>query len=145
MGDRLATIDMGRQEGGCCSPFGGGAGSPSNILWPGPRSTSVPSGILIHPTVWPQQTSWAKNWGLCPFGHGWVPIKHNAVWAEVYLPTKWRLDPSTLWPQYMGRKVGAAVLPFLGKGSWSSCNRMPSGPRSSSVPSGILIHPAVWP
>ena len=25
-------------------------------LWPGPRSTSVPSGILIHRAVWPQQT-----------------------------------------------------------------------------------------
>jgi len=23
MGDRLATIDMGRKEGGCCAPFGG--------------------------------------------------------------------------------------------------------------------------
>jgi len=32
----------------------GGAGSPSNTMLPGPRPTSVPSGILIHPTVWPQ-------------------------------------------------------------------------------------------
>jgi len=31
-----------------------------NVTWP----TSVPSGILIHPAVWPQQT-WAKNWGFC--------------------------------------------------------------------------------
>ena len=31
-----------------------GAGSPSNTMWPGPRPTSLPSGILIHPTVWPQ-------------------------------------------------------------------------------------------
>jgi len=35
----------------------GGAGSPSNTMWPGPRRTSVPSGILIHPTVWPQYTN----------------------------------------------------------------------------------------
>ena len=33
MGDRLATIDMDR-KGGCCAPFGG-AGSPSNTMWPG--------------------------------------------------------------------------------------------------------------
>ena len=34
---------------------------------PGARPTSVPSGIIIHPAVWPQQT-WAENWGeLCPF------------------------------------------------------------------------------
>jgi len=34
-----------------------GAGSPSNIMWPGPRPTSIPSGVLIHPTVWPQYTN----------------------------------------------------------------------------------------
>jgi len=31
-----------------------GAATPSNTTLPGPRFTSVPSGILIHPTVWPQ-------------------------------------------------------------------------------------------
>jgi len=39
--------------------------------------TFIPSGILIHPAVWPQQT-WAEKWGLlCPFflgGGSWVPI-----------------------------------------------------------------------
>jgi len=30
------------------------AGSPSNTVWPGPRPTIIPSGIVIHPTVWPQ-------------------------------------------------------------------------------------------
>jgi len=32
-------------------------GSPSNTMWPGPRPTTLPSGILIHPTVWPQYTN----------------------------------------------------------------------------------------
>jgi len=34
MGDCLATIDMGRKEGGCCAPFfwGGEVGSPSNTV-----------------------------------------------------------------------------------------------------------------
>jgi len=36
------------------SLWGGGAGSPCNTMWPGPGPTSVPSCILIHPTVWPQ-------------------------------------------------------------------------------------------
>ena len=36
-----------------CS-FSGGDRSPSNTMSPGPRPTSVPSGILIHPVVWPQ-------------------------------------------------------------------------------------------
>jgi len=30
---------------------------PSNTMWPGPRHTSVPSGILVHPTVSPQYTN----------------------------------------------------------------------------------------
>jgi len=34
-----------------------GGGSPSNTMWPGPRSTCKPSFILIHPTVWPQYTN----------------------------------------------------------------------------------------
>jgi len=36
-------------EGCCVPPFHGGAGSPSNTMSPGPRPTSVPCGILIHP------------------------------------------------------------------------------------------------
>jgi len=74
MGNRLATIDM-TENCGLCPFFWGGAGSLSNTVWREPRSTFVPSGILIHPSVWPQQT-WAENGGvLCPFGEGeLVPI-----------------------------------------------------------------------
>ena len=36
-----------------CAPFFGGAGSPSNTMWPGTRPTTTPSFVLIHPTVWP--------------------------------------------------------------------------------------------
>ena len=47
---------MGRKWGLC--PFrGGGAGSPPNTMWPGPRPTGVPSFVLIRPTVWPQCTN----------------------------------------------------------------------------------------
>ena len=28
-----------------------GPGSPSNTMWPGPRSTSVPNGVFIHSAV----------------------------------------------------------------------------------------------
>jgi len=58
---------------GGSAPFcEGGAGSPSNTKSPGPRPTSIPSGILIHPAIWLQQI-WAENWGLCRFGEGsWV-------------------------------------------------------------------------
>ena len=56
---------------GVCAHLGKGwAGSPCNTMSPGPRPTSVPSGILILSAVWPQQT-WSENWGeLCPFGKG---------------------------------------------------------------------------
>ena len=70
MGNRLATtLDM-SQEGDAVPLWGGAAGFPSNTMRPGLRSTSVPSAILIHPAIWPQQT-WTKNggcpvWGLGP-------------------------------------------------------------------------------
>jgi len=40
----------------------GVSNSPSNTESPGPRSTSIPSGILIHAAIWPHQI-WAENWG----------------------------------------------------------------------------------
>ena len=41
----------------------------------------MPSAILIHAAVWPQQT-WAENWGV-----------HNVARAEVYQHAKFHLDP----------------------------------------------------
>ena len=52
MGDWLATIDMVRKLGAVL--FFLGSWVPSNMVWPGPMPTSVPSGILIHPAIWPQ-------------------------------------------------------------------------------------------
>ena len=46
-----------KSGGGCCAPFHGGSWSSSNTMSPGPRRISVPSGILIHPTVWPQYSN----------------------------------------------------------------------------------------
>jgi len=46
--------------------------------------TSLPSGILIHPAIWPQQI-WAANW---------VPIQHNVARAKAYLCAKFHLDLS---------------------------------------------------
>ena len=58
MGDRLATIDVGRKLGGVPPYFGGGGGAGyCDTMWPEPRPTSVPSFILVHPTVWPQYTN----------------------------------------------------------------------------------------
>jgi len=75
---RLATIDMGRKLDGGCAPFLGGVGSPSNTQSPGPRSTSIPGGILVHSAVWRQRT-WAENWGLCPFTGGGAGSPSNTM------------------------------------------------------------------
>jgi len=54
MGDRLATTDMGQKVGmGSCAGLGT-HWALSNTMWAGPRPTFLPSGILIHATVWPQ-------------------------------------------------------------------------------------------
>ena len=67
------------------------------------------------------------------------------AWAEAYLHTKWHLDPSSrLATIDTDRKLGLRLL-FL-EGSWvlnSSSNTMLLGQRSASLPSGILIHPAI--
>jgi len=42
-----------RGGGGYCAPFTA-AGTPCSTMWPGPRSTSVPSGVFIHPAIWPK-------------------------------------------------------------------------------------------
>ena len=53
MGDRLFTKDMGRKLGGGLCPLWEEGGSPCNTKW----ATFIPSGILIHPSVWPQYTN----------------------------------------------------------------------------------------
>jgi len=125
---RLATTDMGRKSG-AVPLWGEGAGAPSNTLWPGTRPTSVPSGILIHPAVWSQQT-WDENWGCC---------------AEAYLRTKWYLDTSSHLATMHGPKSAVCSAPclFFG-GAGSPSNTMSPGPRHISAPSGSLIHLAVW-
>jgi len=57
MGDRLATIDMAQKVGTAVPLSMWELQSPSNTMSSRPRPTSVPSGILIHPTVWPQYTN----------------------------------------------------------------------------------------
>jgi len=66
---------MGRKEPGAAVPLSpGGSWVPSNAMWPGPRPTSIPSGILVHPAIWPQGTlaavwpqyTWPKIGGCTP-------------------------------------------------------------------------------
>ena len=61
MGDRLATID-GPKSWGLLYPFfreeEGELGIHlTHTMWPGPRPTSLPIGILIHRAVWPNTST----------------------------------------------------------------------------------------
>ena len=58
-----------KMSDGALSPFGEGAVSPFNTKSPGSRRSSIPSDILIHAAIWPQQI-WAENWGVAPLGKG---------------------------------------------------------------------------
>jgi len=90
--------------------FVGGAGSPSNTMSPGPRPTSVPSGILIH--------SLAENGGatakggelLCPISLGRKVRAAEPPLGELgphltqfglgrcaHLLTKWHPNPFNRW------------------------------------------------
>ena len=92
---RLVTSDMDRKLGGGT----GGAGSPSNKIWPGPRHTSIPSGILVHPAVW--HNTWPKSGGAAP------PFGGNGSSSNIISPEprptsmpSFILIRSTVWPQY---------------------------------------------
>jgi len=75
----LVTIDMGQKLGGCrCSLFLGVTGFPSNTKSPGPRPTSISSGILVHPAVC-NNRHWPKIGGLCPFRGGEAGSPSNTM------------------------------------------------------------------
>ena len=132
---RFDTIDMGQFGGGWVCPFFlGVAGSPSNTKSPGPRPTSIPSGILVHPAVWPQRTL-AENLGLCPLGEGELgPHRIQCrLWSR----------PTSVPSGIMIQAEKWCAPPFLGTGAGSPSNTKTTGLRPTSIPSGILIHAAV--
>jgi len=59
-----------------------------NVTWADrPRHNSVPSGILMHPAVSPQQTLGQKL-GAVPLLRGAGSPSNNVARAEAYLRTK---------------------------------------------------------
>jgi len=81
MGDR-GHSRHGPKVGGGCANFAGGSGSPSNIMWPGLRSPSVPSGIFI-----PYQVASSS---IYPFGH----YRHGPKTGAVHLLERGDGSPS---------------------------------------------------
>ena len=118
MDDRGHNKHEPKRGGFLCSFRGEGTGSQSDAMWRGPRSTSAPSGVFIHPAVL-ATLDMGQNLGagwLCLFFWGsWDPIEHKVALAEIYLPTKWHFDPSSrLTTTDIGRKLGGYVP--LGEG-----------------------------
>ena len=112
------------------------------------RPTSVPSGILIHPAVWPQQT-WVENCGggCALFFGGGTGSPSDTMWPgprPTSVPSEGHLDPSsrlaTIHRPKLPKKWGL-LYPFFG-GAGSPSNTMWPGPRprSTSMPSFTLIH-----
>jgi len=123
-----------------------GAGSPCNTMLPGRRPTFVKSGILIHLSVWPQQT-WTENWGLYPFlgrGAGSASITLSLGPRPTSLPSGILIHPA-IWPQQIWAENWGRLHPFGAEEAGSPYNTMSPGPSSTCTASFILIYPTVWP
>jgi len=90
-------------KSGGCAPFYRGSLVPHlTTMSPGPRTSSVRSGILIHSAVWLQQT-WAENEGEGAVLLWWElgSPTSNTMWPgprPTYVPSVILIHP-TVWPQ----------------------------------------------
>jgi len=92
MGDRLATIDMGRKEGrGCCAPFGG------RELCPDLTQCGLGRGL---------PSCQVALWSIQPFGHNRFGPKMGAVplLREAAYPS------NTMWPRPMPASMPSFIL-----------------------------------
>jgi len=110
------------------APFGGGGELGARLtMWPGPRSTSVPSGVLIHPAM----ATFGHNRhgpkiveGLGHFlGGGGAGFPFNTMWplagVEAYLRAKFHLDPSnrlaTIYQRYRQDRQTGQLFEGIGR------------------------------
>jgi len=83
------------KRGGAAVPLLGIAGTPCNTMWPGPRSTSVPSRVFIHPAIWPATTDMGRKLGAVPLwgGGGGSPFTlvdrgHLTCFRFMFMPVR---------------------------------------------------------
>jgi len=95
-------------------------GGKEGVLCPvrgelGPRLLQCGLGRGLHPyqvafsSIQPfgDKRHEPKTEGCALLGESCDPIKHNVAWADIYLRTKWHLDPcSRLATIDMGQKIG---------------------------------------
>ena len=97
---RLATTDMDQKLGESECAFYLGIVGSHRTKSPGPRPTSIPSGILVHPAVWPQLTL-AENWGCSLFRGGGAGSPSNTMSSRLRptsIPSGILMHPA-LWPK----------------------------------------------
>jgi len=102
--------------------FGEGAGSPSNTKLPGLRHTSVPSGILVHPAVWPQEIGRKLGREGSPFGEAGAGCPSNTMSPGPRLTSiqSGILIQPAIWPQQMWAENWEwGVVPLWGGGPGS--------------------------
>jgi len=124
-------------------PLLGGAATPSNTTSPGPRFTSVPSGILIHPLLQPfghNRHGPKIGCGMSPFSGGaGYPMDTKSPGPRPISPYQAELvHPAAFGHNGHWLKIGGCSL--LGEGDGFPSNTMSPRLRLTSVPSGILIH-----
>jgi len=121
-------------------PFwGGGVGSPSNTMSPGPKPTSIPSGILIHPAVLATIDMGRKLGALPPLGEAEAGFPSNTMSlgpSPTSLLSGILIHPAMATTD-IGRNLVEGLCPFGGGGAGS--------PSNTCMPSFILIHRTVWP
>ena len=132
--------------GGGCALFTGGAGSPSNtVAW---AEAYLHTKWHLSPSSLLATTDIGRKLGGCaPLGRG-AGFPSNTMLRRPtlgYPHTNWHLDPcSPLATIDVGRKLGA--LPLLGREEAGPLSNTKSpGLRLTYIPSGILMHPTIWP
>jgi len=117
MGDRLATTDMDRKLRGLCPFLGGGARSPSNTMWSGPRPSNLRTKWYVDPSSRLATIDVGRKLGkgLRPlFGEGELSLHlTQCSLGRAFLRTKWHLDP--FGRNSHGPKIGR-LRPLLGRG-----------------------------
>jgi len=138
-----------KMGGSGCALVLGVAGSTSNTMSRRPRPTSIPSSILMHPAVWPQE-KWTENWrgGSAPFWERCARSPSNTKSSgprPSSIPSDFLIH-AAIWPQRIwAENWGGRLCPFGSGGAGSPSNTMWPGSRPTCMPSFILIRPTVWP
>jgi len=117
MGDR-GHNRHGPKEGAAVPLSRGRAGSPSNTMWPGLRSTSVSSGIFIHPCSRLATTDKGRKLGaVYLLGGAASPSNAKSLGLRpTSLPSGILIHPA-IWLQQIWAEDWEGSVPFLGRAS----------------------------